>query len=418
MSSIRGQAFSPKEDQALCYAWLEVSEDPVMGSNQKEQRMWERISIIFHNTRPQTCVGQRTPKSLSCRWSLLASKTSKFRGCIWQIEQRNPNDASELDISGTRPPPPPPCFFPSPALPPFHCRRRRPDRRPPAGSPDSGEHSGGCPATGGQGHHRPVAGQPPEGSPESGGSGKGGDGGAGEKTGGDSDFFLINIILHRGESRGGRAKPAPVTGSSHASPFFIPSLVVQGFAQLHPRRALLLRLPSTLHRLPQSRRCSQFRLQCSFSCMRYFMLQEELHEVKSSLFDSRVRRDHDVSCFRQIGAELRAELEKSWEELRPPPAVTLPDLLRPTLPGSSASGDPVGGIRSSHHRLYRRRWPPEDILAQKIYFWTYESAGEHMHPGRRKRGGESLGTMLVVGGLAEVACWVLCYPLDVLKSSI
>lgn len=98
MSSIRGQAFSPKEDQALCYAWLEVSEDPVTGSNQKEQKMWERISTIFHNTRPQTCVGQRTPKSLSCRWSLLVSKTSKFRGCIRQIEQRNPSGASELDI--------------------------------------------------------------------------------------------------------------------------------------------------------------------------------------------------------------------------------------------------------------------------------------------------------------------------------
>ncbi|KAK8966904.1 hypothetical protein KSP40_PGU009120 [Platanthera guangdongensis] len=59
-----------------------------------------------------------------------------------------------------------------------------------------------------------------------------------------------------------------------------------------------------------------------------------------------------------------------------------------------------------------------DILVHEIYLWTYKSAGEYMHPGRRKRDGESLDTMLVVGGLARVTCWVLCYDLDVLKSWI
>ncbi|KAK8960186.1 hypothetical protein KSP40_PGU006265 [Platanthera guangdongensis] len=69
-----------------------------MGSNQKEHKMCERISIIFHNKRPTTCSGQRTLKSLSCHCSLLASKANKFRGCIRQIEQRNPSGAFELDI--------------------------------------------------------------------------------------------------------------------------------------------------------------------------------------------------------------------------------------------------------------------------------------------------------------------------------
>ncbi|KAK8956909.1 Mitochondrial arginine transporter BAC2 [Platanthera zijinensis] len=59
-----------------------------------------------------------------------------------------------------------------------------------------------------------------------------------------------------------------------------------------------------------------------------------------------------------------------------------------------------------------------DAPAHGIYFWTYEYARERMHPGCRKRGGESLGTMLVAGGLAGVASWVLCYPLDVVKSRI
>nr|ACG46400.1 mitochondrial carnitine/acylcarnitine carrier-like protein [Zea mays] len=66
-----------------------------------------------------------------------------------------------------------------------------------------------------------------------------------------------------------------------------------------------------------------------------------------------------------------------------------------------------------------------DAPAHGVYFWTYERARERLHPGCRRSsssqdqdGDEGLGTMLVAGGLAGVASWVCCYPLDVVKSRL
>lgn len=59
-----------------------------------------------------------------------------------------------------------------------------------------------------------------------------------------------------------------------------------------------------------------------------------------------------------------------------------------------------------------------DAPAHGIYFWSYEYMRERLHPGCRTSGQESLQTMLVAGGLAGVASWVFCYPLDVIKTRI
>lgn len=59
-----------------------------------------------------------------------------------------------------------------------------------------------------------------------------------------------------------------------------------------------------------------------------------------------------------------------------------------------------------------------DAPSHGFYFWTYECMREQLHPGCRKNGQESLQTMLVAGGLAGVASWVCCYPLDVVKTRL
>lgn len=59
-----------------------------------------------------------------------------------------------------------------------------------------------------------------------------------------------------------------------------------------------------------------------------------------------------------------------------------------------------------------------DAPAHGFYFWTYEFMREKLHPGCRKSGQESVNTMLVAGGLAGVASWVCCYPLDVVKTRL
>ncbi|XP_025012552.2 mitochondrial arginine transporter BAC2 isoform X1 [Ricinus communis] len=59
-----------------------------------------------------------------------------------------------------------------------------------------------------------------------------------------------------------------------------------------------------------------------------------------------------------------------------------------------------------------------DAPSHGFYFWTYEYMREQLHPGCRKSGQERIRTMLVAGGLAGVASWVCCYPLDVLKTRL
>ncbi|CAL9184627.1 unnamed protein product [Musa hybrid cultivar] len=70
--------------------------------------------------------------------------------------------------------------------------------------------------------------------------------------------------------------------------------------------------------------------------------------------------------------------------------------------------------------VYRGLWITvlRDAPSHGVYFWTYEYAREQIHPGCRKTCQESLGTMLVAGGLAGVVSWICCYPLDVVKSRL
>ncbi|GFP99665.1 mitochondrial arginine transporter bac2 [Phtheirospermum japonicum] len=59
-----------------------------------------------------------------------------------------------------------------------------------------------------------------------------------------------------------------------------------------------------------------------------------------------------------------------------------------------------------------------DAPAHGVYFLTYEYTREQFHPGCRKNGQETFQTMLLAGGLAGVASWICCYPLDVIKTRI
>lgn len=59
-----------------------------------------------------------------------------------------------------------------------------------------------------------------------------------------------------------------------------------------------------------------------------------------------------------------------------------------------------------------------DAPAHGWYFCTYEYMREKLHPGCRISGQETVKTMLVAGGVAGVASWICCYPLDVIKTRL
>ncbi|KAJ1281922.1 hypothetical protein BS78_03G010400 [Paspalum vaginatum] len=109
--------------------------------------------------------------------------------------------------------------------------------------------------------------------------------------------------------------------------------------------------------------------------------------------------------------KIRLQLEAAGHKRRRPgdhrgPVDMARDILRKEGPRGLYRGLAVTALR--------------DAPAFGVYFWAYERARERLHPGCRGGGGggESLGTMLVAGGLAGVASWVCCYPLDVVKSRL
>ncbi|XP_072961168.1 uncharacterized protein [Typha angustifolia] len=48
MSTIRGKSFNHQEDQVLCLSRLEVSQDPILGTNKTKDKLWERITSVYH----------------------------------------------------------------------------------------------------------------------------------------------------------------------------------------------------------------------------------------------------------------------------------------------------------------------------------------------------------------------------------
>lgn len=87
-----------EEDKILCCAWLEVSQDPVKGANQRKEKLWERIACLYKERKPNYNSGARTTKSLQCRMALINKAINKFRGCVRSVERQHPSGASEIDI--------------------------------------------------------------------------------------------------------------------------------------------------------------------------------------------------------------------------------------------------------------------------------------------------------------------------------
>lgn len=70
--SIRGKAFIMVEDEALCRAYLAVSQDPVIGTNQSVANFWYRVRSYFSSQRGAQ--SQRSVVSLSHRWQKIPAK--------------------------------------------------------------------------------------------------------------------------------------------------------------------------------------------------------------------------------------------------------------------------------------------------------------------------------------------------------
>ncbi|EFP86015.2 uncharacterized protein PGTG_11971 [Puccinia graminis f. sp. tritici CRL 75-36-700-3] len=73
----KGPTYQDHEDAQLSSSWVEVSEDPSVGTDQAGTRFWDRISKCYHGTIPQP---PQPIGSLKGRWQLISHGVSKFAG--------------------------------------------------------------------------------------------------------------------------------------------------------------------------------------------------------------------------------------------------------------------------------------------------------------------------------------------------
>jgi hypothetical protein len=90
----RGKAFSMEEDRAICSAFLHVSIDPIIGTNQSAAGYYARMHQHFTEN---IGASSRTKISIENRWTTIQKAVSKFCGFYAAIERRNKSGKNEQD---------------------------------------------------------------------------------------------------------------------------------------------------------------------------------------------------------------------------------------------------------------------------------------------------------------------------------
>ncbi|XP_055615177.1 uncharacterized protein LOC129761481 [Toxorhynchites rutilus septentrionalis] len=101
-ASKRGSNWTIPEDEALCLAWLNTSQDASVGINQRSQAMYDRVYGSFLEICTEKSVPGnpelRAPSGINARWHHISKMVSKFVGCLAQIENRCPSGATSEDF--------------------------------------------------------------------------------------------------------------------------------------------------------------------------------------------------------------------------------------------------------------------------------------------------------------------------------
>ncbi|KAK7826962.1 glutathione s-transferase t3 [Quercus suber] len=91
----RGSGISVEEDNLLVLAWFNISLDVVFANGKKHKTLWHRIWLYFHDNKQFE--SNRSENSLRHRWSVIKQHTSKFCGCLAQVETLNSCGKTEQD---------------------------------------------------------------------------------------------------------------------------------------------------------------------------------------------------------------------------------------------------------------------------------------------------------------------------------
>lgn len=95
-TSSRGPAYTIAEDKLLCSAFLNVSRDATVGTNQTSETYWERITRYFNENKKSGVT--RTSDLLCTRWNNISKETARFCSAKAEIDRNRKSGKSEQDM--------------------------------------------------------------------------------------------------------------------------------------------------------------------------------------------------------------------------------------------------------------------------------------------------------------------------------
>lgn len=82
----KAKNFQPEENELIAKCWLNISEDPIVGTNQTKEIFWLRVFKLFEQN--DTTHYNRTVDSIRVRWGHLNCQTSKFIGAYSKVAHK------------------------------------------------------------------------------------------------------------------------------------------------------------------------------------------------------------------------------------------------------------------------------------------------------------------------------------------
>ena len=97
----RGRTWRPKDDAALCVAWMGVSQDTITGAQQNSNLYWTRIHKDFLERTaypPLNVPSRRKANAIEKRWGSIREAVNRFHGCWDQVKARNKSGTNQVDV--------------------------------------------------------------------------------------------------------------------------------------------------------------------------------------------------------------------------------------------------------------------------------------------------------------------------------
>ncbi|KAK9669253.1 hypothetical protein RND81_13G119300 [Saponaria officinalis] len=92
--------FSLAEDEALISSFMQHSQDPTIGTNQKKRDLWVKVKNLLDEARKAnpSQIRERSAGMLGSRWRRIAAGVMKWVGCYEEAARRKTSGMSEEDV--------------------------------------------------------------------------------------------------------------------------------------------------------------------------------------------------------------------------------------------------------------------------------------------------------------------------------